>query len=200
MFDRMAAHLNSGIDGFIEMFCHLGERIEAEPRYQHPPVGVARRIQCHQQRNRQERNKLHPGVGAQVVKVIPVENGRTTENQCEWQPARKARVDELTQQRHEQAHESYRHGQAVPDQSPVARLPVVIGGARAHQCDAAEHREPGHTGRSSCVPHTVTQADEANNQEGQVRQHVQRVRQPQHGPVVGELVVAGTLRDWVDAG
>jgi hypothetical protein len=94
-------------------------------------------------------------------------------------------LDDVGQDRHE----GDRHRQAIPEQTGVIRIPVVVGRAEAGQ----KHADEKHTRRQ--VAAKKPQAQRADPNERQVGNDVPKIRDAQQRLPVGKLVIVLRLRD-----
>ncbi|MGY3266592.1 hypothetical protein ACVWZN_002665 [Lysobacter sp. HA35] len=101
----------------------------------------------------------------------------------------------LVEQQCEERHEGDRHRQSVRDQRRVRRRPVIRAGTEGHRGDADAQRDVARTrpiNREVAHAHQPVHTDQ---QERQVREHVPEVRDARDRAGVGEVVVAGVLRN-----
>src|ERR1039458_3914433 len=80
------------------------------------------------------------------------------------------------------SHEDDHDGDAVPDQTRISGLEMIVGRAERGQDQTGKH-------------HEEEQATYADHGEGDVRDYISEVRDAEPGSVVGEAMVGERLRD-----
>ncbi len=152
---------------------------------------VFRRKQAEHQRDGDAGKELHPRVKPQIVEAHPDQQADDAErHQRPEQQLAGARIDPFLDHIGEDRHERKRHWQAIPEQTPVARRPMVIGRSEAGQ-EYAEKEDAG--GQAAAHMH---EAERTNQNERQVGHHAPEMRNAEQRPLIGEAMVNLALRDW----
>src|SRR5215831_16945004 len=97
-------------------------------------LGRVRRVQQKEQYHGKPREELHPEIEPQVIRPAPEPQTEYAEGERRpQQNGSNSGIDALADDKSEDCSEAQRHRQPIPEQSIVARMPVIIGRADAGQ-------------------------------------------------------------------